>query len=122
MISVQVKQEATDHPYKSLTVTGVEARRKCIDSNHPFVPVANNFARQANCALERIRPKPLTDSNFEFEMDFLKCPEFFVADVYCGTARHRVFATHKQLELLSTCKRRFLDATFSVLGDPFASG
>ncbi|KAH3795300.1 hypothetical protein DPMN_148850 [Dreissena polymorpha] len=33
-----------------------------------------------------------------------------------------VFATHKQLELLSSCKRWFLDATFSALGDPFTSG
>ncbi|KAH3798148.1 hypothetical protein DPMN_151738 [Dreissena polymorpha] len=55
-------------------------------------------------------------------MDFLKCIEFLVADVYCDTVRHMVFATHKQLELLSSCKRWLLDETFSVLGDPFASG
>ncbi|KAH3879295.1 hypothetical protein DPMN_003197 [Dreissena polymorpha] len=87
-----------------------------MDSNQPSVPVANSLARQANRAREKIRPKPPTDLNFAIDMDFLKCPEFLVADVYCGTA------THKQLVLLSSCKRWFLDATFSVLGDPFASG
>ena len=121
-IGMQVKQEAQDQPFKSSTVIGVEARRKYMASNQPAIPVANSLARKANRAREKLRPPPPTDLNFDVNMDFLKCPEFLVADVFVGTARHMVFATQEQLDLLSSCKRWFLDATFKVMGDPFASG
>jgi hypothetical protein len=100
-----VRKEAGEQPFKSTIEISKNARKEYIQSNQPGVPIANSLARQANRYREKFRPAEPKDLDFVVDMDFLKCPEFLVADIKNGTARHLVFATKEQLDLLSTCKR-----------------
>lgn len=44
---------------------------------------------------------------------------FLRRDVIVGTSRHLIFATTKQLELLSNAKTWYIDGTFKVISKPF---
>lgn len=47
-------------------------------------------------------------------MDFLQYPDFLIADLRFEDARHLVFGTEHQLEILRQSKRWFIDGTFKV--------
>ncbi len=50
----------------------------------------------------------------QVDTDFLKCDDFFIGDVRVDDARHLLFATPFQLDILKKSKRWFMDGTFKV--------
>ncbi|XP_060574759.1 uncharacterized protein LOC132732364 [Ruditapes philippinarum] len=121
-VSVQVKTSASANPYKSATEISTEIRDNSILPEQPGLPLASSLARKANRYRCTLRPAEPKDLQFEVDECFLKCKDFLVADITNGSARHLVFATKQQLELLSNTKRWFMDGTFKVVGQPFESG
>lgn len=44
---------------------------------------------------------------------------FFRKDIVIGQSRHLIFATSKQLDLLTNAKTWYIDGTFKVISKPF---
>ncbi|KAH3888031.1 hypothetical protein DPMN_012052 [Dreissena polymorpha] len=68
-----------------------------------------------------IRPKDPLPNELEFEIDTenIKSIDFLVDDIRLDGARHILFATPVQLQLLQRAKRWFIDGTFKVVSRPF---
>jgi len=74
--------------------------------------------RNANRCRQRLRPAAPVDLAFTLETD--KLPEnFFRSDVLVKERRHVIFATDRQLELLSKARRWYVDGTFWIVRKPF---
>ena len=58
-------------------------------------------------------------SLFQIDTDFLDCDNFLIGDLHVDAARHIMFATPEQLQLLKTAKRWYVDGTFKVVRRPF---
>ena len=64
------------------------------------------------------RPRDVTGISFEINMDHI--PENFLRhDINQNNARHLIFMTEKQLEIMSTSKVWYLDGTFRIINRPF---
>ena len=57
---------------------------------------------------------PHTLNLFQVDQEFLQCQDFMIGDVRVGEFRHFIFATEKQLNLLRSAKRWYMDGTFKV--------
>jgi len=74
--------------------------------------------RNANRCRQRLRPTAPVDLTFALETE--KLPEnFFRSDVLVKERRHLIFATNKQLELLASARRWYVDGTFWIVRKPF---
>lgn len=51
----------------------------------------------------------------QINMDFLQCQDFLVADLHQDGARHLIFGSDHQLEILRHARRWFIDGTFKVM-------
>jgi len=83
------------------------------------LPTFDTLVRIANRCREAMRPTAPRDLSFTLEADKLP-PNFLRADVVVGHRRHLVFATDRQLELLATARRWYIDGTFYVVREPFS--
>lgn len=54
-------------------------------------------------------------SILQVNQDFLHCEEFLIGDIRVDTQRHFLLATEKQLNLLRSAKRWYMDGTFKVI-------
>ncbi len=96
---------------------------EAIRNNLPEAPSTafrgpDNLARAANRHRAAKRPKDPVDLDFELDERSIP-PGFLVDDVRVDERRHLVFATQKQLELLSKAKNWYGDGTFKVVKSPF---
>ena len=83
-----------------------------------ILPQPNLMQRRINRHRQDTRPAhPMT---LDFDLDEFHIPEdFLVGDVREGSQRHLVFATSRQLSLLSRAVHWYLDGTFKVVRKPF---
>jgi hypothetical protein len=58
---------------------------------------------------------PVLNYSLQIDTDFLKCEDFLIGDVGVEGARHLLFSTPFQLEILKRSKRWFMDGTFKVI-------
>ncbi|CAG2216714.1 unnamed protein product [Mytilus edulis] len=119
-ISDQSKQEAATNVFKPAAQIVNDAMVS--HSNHTAPagsrPNVHNLQTSTNRLREKSRPKDPTDLNFEINYDFL--PEnFFKKDVVVDSNRHLIFATDSQLDVLSSAKVWYMDATFKIISKPF---
>ena len=78
----------------------------------------SNLTRMANRNREKLRPSDPKDLDFQLDLNFVP-DAFFRRDVVVDERRHLVFATDRQLQLLSIAKRWYMDATFKIIRPPF---
>ncbi|CAG2186440.1 unnamed protein product [Mytilus edulis] len=112
----QSKQEATTNAFKPAAQIVNDAMVSHSDHTAPAGsrPNVHNLQTSTNRLREKSRPKDPTDLNFEINYDFL--PEnFFKKDVVVDSNRHLIFATDSQLDVLSSAKVWYMDATFKII-------
>ena len=82
-------------------------------------PIPANLIRSCNYQHHRNR---LTESlDISFELDYNWMPqEFLQGDIKIAGARHIVFATLPQLQLLNNASVIYCDATFKIVRQPFS--
>ena len=80
-----------------------------------------NVIRSANWQAAKDRPPPPAPHDFQFILDSNWIPQGFLRyDIrYMPGARHLIFATEAQLELLRTAHILWVDGTFKLVKDPF---
>ena len=80
---------------------------------HPF-----SLRRAVNRCRAKLRPRNPQDLYFAFDRNFVD-PAFLLSDLQGEGFRHLVFATEQQLDALRQADTWFIDATFSIVRDPF---
>ena len=84
------------------------------DNPLPSLPAPVNLAHTANHHRQAMHPADPTDLDFE-----LAVPDGFLhQDIRVCDNRHLISAT-AMMQLLSTAKKLYMDATFKVVSDPF---
>ena len=81
-------------------------------------PVPVNVVRSANYQQSKGRPTAPTDFEFDIDMAWVDL-DFLRKDLCVSGARHLIFATSTQLDLLSTASTIFCDTTFKVVSPSF---
>ena len=74
--------------------------------------------RSANYQRRKGRPASPKDLDFTVDSDWVSS-DFLRSDLRVDEARHLVFATDSQLDLLKTVSMLYCDATFKVVSPPF---
>ncbi|KAH3859495.1 hypothetical protein DPMN_102312 [Dreissena polymorpha] len=80
----------------------------------PNLPTAESLQRKANRHRKSQRPSEPTDLEFAVNQDYLNCGDYIIADLRVDRERHILFSTPRQLEILRSTKRWFMDGTFKV--------
>ena len=115
-----IHQKAKENVFTSAANIMEEVMQGTVDLKAPAAtrPVPVNVVRSANYQRSKGRPKAPTDLDFDVDMAWVD-PDFLRKDLHVSGARHLIFATSPQLELLSTASTIFCDATFKVVSPPF---
>ncbi|XP_053378766.1 uncharacterized protein LOC128548302 [Mercenaria mercenaria] len=103
-IYMQVKTKANENVYESTTAIAKTARQDHIQLNEPGLLKTETLARIANRKRAKFRQANPSDLNFVLDQDFLNCQDFLVADISQNNARHLIFATAEQLQLLGNTR------------------
>ena len=82
-------------------------------------PIPANLMRSCNYQRHRNRPTELQDISFVLDYNWIH-QEFVQGDIKIAGARHIVFATLPQLQLLNNASVIYCDATFKVVRQPFS--
>ncbi|XP_052259998.1 uncharacterized protein LOC127864381 [Dreissena polymorpha] len=101
--SVKIKEDSSSHLYHSamdLARTALSDR-----STRPNLPTAESLQRKAN-----------------LNQDYLNCGDYIIVDLRVDRERHILFSTPRQLEILRSTKRWFMDGTFKIVDRPFRGG
>eukprot|EP00794_Sanderia_malayensis_P015371 gene15371-biopygen12796 len=119
---VDIKRKATDDVFKSASniVENVIRENSAEVQSQPSCsqPQIASLVRQANRHRQKLRPEEPSDLDFVPNQSYI--PENFLrADIKLKNARHLIFATNDQLELLRKAKTWYMDGTFKVVKDPF---
>ncbi|XP_035663387.1 uncharacterized protein LOC118407075 [Branchiostoma floridae] len=120
-IQAEVRAKAVADVFKSAHSIVQETMLSSVDEEapNPQLPKISNLIRMANRNREKLRPKDPTTMDFELNHDYVPAG-FLRGDVWCGERRHLVFASDKQLTLLSKAKTWYCDGTFFVVRPPFS--
>ena len=115
-----IHQKAKENVFTSAANIMEEVMQGTVDLKAPAAtrPVPVNVVRSANYQRSKGRPKAPTNLDFDVDMAWVD-PDFLRKDLHVSGARHLIFATSTQLELLSTASTIFCDATFKVVSPPF---
>ena len=57
--------------------------------------------------------------HFQIDTDFLQCDQFLIGDVIVDAARHIMFGSPTQLQILQNARRWYIDGTFKIVRKPF---
>ncbi|XP_052260568.1 uncharacterized protein LOC127864714 [Dreissena polymorpha] len=87
-----------------------------------MMPTAESLQRKANRHRKSQRPSEPTDLEFAVNQDYLNCGDYIIADLRVDRERHILFSTPRQLEILRSTKRWFMDGTFKIVDRPFRGG
>lgn len=82
------------------------------------LPNPSNIARVVNRIREKNRPKNPIDLGFTLKLDNIPV-DFYKGEVKVGKARHLIFSTTKQLQLMAKAPRWYCDGTFKLVKKPF---
>ena len=88
------------------------------DNPVPSLSAPANLARAANQHWRAFWPGELQNLDFVFDDDFI-APWFFSDDVHVDNFCHLMFASDKMIQVLSSAKNWYTDATFKVVRPPF---
>lgn len=116
----KVKSEASQHIFHS--ARDIVKTAMSDKGQRPKITSANSLQRTANRQRERMRPKNPTNLDFQVDYEYLGANDFIVGDLRVDDQRHIMFATPKQLDLLRTTKRWFMDGAFKIVDAPFRGG
>ena len=119
-ITHECKSKADAHPFKSAgeIVGGMIAEFVPDNEPCPALPSITRLAANTNYHRRRNRPQHPQDLDFQLNMDHI--PENFLRrDIRVEGARHLLFASDAQLDLMSNAKTWYVDATFHVMRQPF---
>ncbi|KAH3892251.1 hypothetical protein DPMN_016366 [Dreissena polymorpha] len=78
-------------------------------STHPNLPTTEYLQRKANRHQQSQRPSEPSDLEFEVNKDYLNCEDHVIADLRVDRETHILFYTPRQLEILRSTKRCFMD-------------
>ncbi|XP_076082107.1 uncharacterized protein LOC143052855 isoform X2 [Mytilus galloprovincialis] len=113
-IRVGVLTEASRHAYKSADDIVDEQMREHVTEDDFNLPKPDNLTRAANRLYQKLRPAEPKDIDFEIDREYLACDNFLVGDLTVDTARHVMFSTPTQQQILQKARRWYLDGTFKV--------
>lgn len=111
-----IKDKALTNPFQS-AYTIAESLLTEVDKVPNQRPV-DYLGRIGNRRRQQCRPRHPTDLKFDLVMEHVP-EEFQIADISTNTRRHLLFYTDQQLNLLTTARRWYVDATFKVAKAPF---
>ena len=117
-ICKKVKKIGLENVYQSAAVIVETVLREDMPTDSLCVINPRNLARAANYTRQKQRPEDPTDIDFELQLGNI-VPGFVLQDIAKDTARHIIFATPEQRELLRSVKQVFMDGTFRVVRKPF---
>lgn len=119
-IAAYVKNKAKDDVFRSAASIVDEAMLSVIKPGDPeaSVPAPGLLVRRANRARETMRPENPQDLTFHLAENFLP-PDFLQRDITVDNARHLLFATTPQLDVLKKAKTWYMDGTFKIVSEPF---
>ena len=115
-ITHECKSKANAHPFKSAgeIVGGMIAEFVPDNKPCPALPNITRLAGNANYHRRRNHPQRPQDLDFQLNMDHI--PDNFLRwDIPVEGARHLLFASDVQLDLMSNAKTWYVDATFHVM-------
>ncbi|CAC5370087.1 unnamed protein product [Mytilus coruscus] len=118
-IRVGVLTEASRHAYKSAGDIVDEQMREHVTEDDFNLPKPDNLTRAANRLRQKLRPAEPKDIDFEIDREYLACDNFLVGDLTVDTARHVMFSSPTQQQILQKARRWYLDGTFKVVRTPF---
>lgn len=89
-----------------------------VEGSNSACPNPAYLARTANRVRQKGRPAEPKTLDFNLKTEFIPT-DFLQKDIKMDDARHIVFATRQQLNLLENAKTWYVDATFKVVRKPF---
>ena len=113
-----VKSKALADVFRPASSIVNEVMTNVTDPTRPGLSNPSNLTRMANRNREKLRPADPKDLNFTVDMSYVPS-DFLRADIAVEGRRHLLFATDRQIELLSVAKRWYMDGTFKVIRHPF---
>ena len=119
-ISHVSKKQADEHPFRSAReIVGDLVSEYGTDTQPcPALPALERIAANANYHRRRNRPQHPQDLAFQLNNNHIP-DEFLRRDIHVDGARHLLFATDVQLDLLNKARTWYVDATFYVVRQPF---
>ncbi|KAK3086339.1 hypothetical protein FSP39_017052 [Pinctada imbricata] len=119
MVYTTVLDTASTDPYRPAgNIVDQEMRDKM--TTHDFnLPNPLNLIRAANRLRQKMRPTEPSDLTFDIDHSYLEDENFFRGDLRVDTARHIIYASKTQLDLLETARQWYLDGTFKIIHKPF---
>ena len=119
-ISHVSKKQADEHPFRSAgEIVGDLVSEYVTDTQPcPALPALERIAANANYHRRRNRPQHPQDLAFQLNNNHIP-DEFLRRDIHVDGARHLLFATDVQLDLLNKARTWYVDATFYVVRQPF---
>ena len=127
VINNQVKTEAKDDIFRPVPTIVQDTMTEHFPTGSlpPGAPKPANIIRNANRQRQSLRPQePLPDDiGFALDEDWAE-DTFLLKDIVLknngiAVAHHAVFASKKQLDLLSKSNTWYLDGTFKIVSKPF---
>lgn len=116
----EVKRRAKDEVFKSAMtiVEEVMTKNTASDPLPCSLPNPSNLARVANKKRQGRRPKHPRDLTFDLDKDHVP-NDFVLEDVFVDDARHLIFSSSKQRDILKEAKTWYCDGTFRIVKAPF---
>ncbi|XP_052251127.1 uncharacterized protein LOC127874188 isoform X2 [Dreissena polymorpha] len=112
-----VKELARERVFEPAAVIVERVMKDMVAPNDVSLPKPANLVRVVNHH-RRLRPDDPKDLAFELDRNFIG-EDFIVDDLVLDGARHIVFGTQRQLDLLRQAKMWYMDGTFKVVKQPF---
>ncbi|XP_052251128.1 uncharacterized protein LOC127874188 isoform X3 [Dreissena polymorpha] len=108
---------ARERVFEPAAVIVERVMKDMVAPNDVSLPKPANLVRVVNHH-RRLRPDDPKDLAFELDRNFIG-EDFIVDDLVLDGARHIVFGTQRQLDLLRQAKMWYMDGTFKVVKQPF---
>ena len=119
-IAHQAKLQAADRPFHSAGEIVGDLLTEFVDATQPCPAVPDLERMAANANSHRRRHQPQHPQDLAFPLNVAHIPDDFLRrDVKVDDARHLLFATNLQLDLLEKAKTWYVDATFYAVRQPF---
>lgn len=119
-IVADVKRKASEDVFRSASAIVEEVMTSQLQPTdpEPSRPAPGLLVRRANRLRQALRPTDPQDLHFDLAVNFI--PQHYLRnDIAMDGARHLIFATQAQLDILERAKTWYVDATFKIVAAPF---